>query len=85
MFRLKADAFCHSMVRSLVGALTEVGRGKRDTVWLKAALASKQRIPEIPLAPAWGLTLIQVDYPETECELAARQTQTRRRRDGGGF
>lgn len=80
VFRLKADAFCHSMVRSLVGALTEIGRRRRDVAWLKSALESRQRIPEIPLAPAQGLTLVRVDYPETEAELAARQTQTRQTR-----
>lgn len=81
--RVRADAFCHSMVRSLVGALTEVGRAKRDTVWLADALAAKARIPEIPVAPALGLTLTQVDYPQTETELLTRQQTTRARRDCG--
>lgn len=81
--RVRADAFCHSMVRSLVGALTEVGRAKRDTAWLAGALAAKVRVPEIPVAPALGLTLTQVDYPQTAAELLARQQTTRSRRDCG--
>lgn len=79
-FDVAADAFCHSMVRSLVGALTEVGRGKRDADWLEQALHSAVRIPEIPLAPAQGLTLVRVDYPQAPHELAARQKETRQLR-----
>lgn len=81
--RVCADAFCHSMVRSLVGALTEVGRAKRDTAWLAGALDTKARIPEIPVAPALGLTLTGVDYPQSAAELLARQQTTRARRDCG--
>lgn len=80
-FEVVADAFCHSMVRSLVGALTEVGRAKRDTAWLASALAAKARIPEIPVAPPQGLTLTGVDYPQSAAELLARQQSTRSRRD----
>ena len=32
---VRADAFCHSMVRSLIGALVEVGSGRRDLAWLE--------------------------------------------------
>ena len=81
--QVQADAFCHSMVRSLVGALTEVGRAKRDMSWLAGALAAKARIPEIPVAPAAGLTLTEVDYPQTAAELLVRQQITRSRRDCG--
>lgn len=80
LFEVAADAFCHSMVRSLVGALTELGRRKRDKDWLSSALESAKRLPEIPLAPAHGLTLVRVDYPQTPHELAARQKQTRQLR-----
>lgn len=81
--QVQADAFCHSMVRSLVGALTEIGRGKRDETWLARVLEDKVRSPEIPVAPAQGLTLTQVDYPQTDAELSARQSITRARRDCG--
>lgn len=79
-FEVCADAFCHSMVRSLVGALTEVGRGKRDVAWLEQVLHSAVRIPEIPLAPAQGLTLVRVDYPQNPQEWEVRQQETRQMR-----
>ena len=76
-----ADAFCHSMVRLIVGALTEVGRGKREPQWIAQALESRRRLPQIPLAPAGGLTLVRVDYPQmTPAVLLQRQQQTRARR-----
>lgn len=80
---VQADAFCHSMVRSLVGALTEVGRGKRDAAWLEGMLSARERNAQIPVAPAHGLCLEAVGYPEGEQALAQRQLLTRRRRDEG--
>lgn len=78
---VSADAFCHSMVRSLVGAITEVGVARRDCAWIKAALASQSRVSQIPVAPAQGLTLQSVDYPALNpSELLARQSQTRQLR-----
>ncbi|SFD90563.1 tRNA pseudouridine38-40 synthase [Blastococcus tunisiensis] len=74
-----ADAFCHSMVRSLVGALTAVGEGRRPPEWPAALLSRTERSSEVPVAPAGGLTLVRVDYPVDE-ELAARALVTRARR-----
>jgi tRNA pseudouridine38-40 synthase len=74
-----ADAFCHSMVRSLVGALLDVGRGRRAVDFPAELLLRGVRASEVPVAPAHGLTLVGVDYPATE-ELAARATATRRLR-----
>ncbi|HZB18913.1 MAG TPA: tRNA pseudouridine(38-40) synthase TruA [Blastococcus sp.] len=74
-----ADAFCHSMVRSLVGALAAVGEGRRPPEWPAALFASTERSSEVPVAPAGGLTLVRVDYPVDE-ELAARALVTRARR-----
>jgi tRNA pseudouridine38-40 synthase len=76
---VSADAFCHSMVRSLVGALLAVGRGQRPPGWPAQLLSRTCRASEITVAPAHGLTLIQVDYPEPAA-LAARANQTRRLR-----
>lgn len=73
---VSADAFCHSMVRSLVGALLSVGEGRRDVDHPARLLAAKQRTSEIGVAPARGLTLVAVDYPP-DAELAARIEQTR--------
>lgn len=68
---LLADAFCHSMVRSIVGAMTEVGAGRRPMSWLEDVLTSERRHPDVPLMPARGLTLEEVGYPP-EAELAGR-------------
>jgi tRNA pseudouridine38-40 synthase len=74
-----ADAFCHSMVRSLVGALLDVGRGRRAPDWPAALLRRAERASEVAVAPAHGLTLVAVDYPPA-AELAARAHTTRRLR-----
>jgi tRNA pseudouridine38-40 synthase len=76
---LSADAFCHSMVRSLVGALLDVGRGRRGVDWPQSLLHRELRANEVPVAPAHGLTLVGVDYPPDH-ELAARVATTRRLR-----
>jgi tRNA pseudouridine38-40 synthase len=80
---VSADAFCHSMVRSLVGALLAVGRGQRPPEWPAELLTRAARASEVTVAPAHGLTLVAVDYPAPE-ELAARAALTRRVRVLGG-
>jgi tRNA pseudouridine38-40 synthase len=77
---VRADAFCHSMVRSLVGALLAVGEGRRPPDWPAAQLGRAERSSEVTVAPAHGLTLVEVGYPP-DAELATRATQTRRRRE----
>lgn len=77
-----ADAFCHSMVRSLVGALLDVGRGRRAVEWPATLLTRGERASEVPVAPAHGLSLVGVDYP-ADAELAARAERTRRVRVPG--
>lgn len=79
-FHVGADAFCHSMVRSLVGALALVGRGARPAPWPRALLDARSRASAAPIAPARGLTLERVDYPGPE-EWALRARLARRRRD----
>jgi tRNA pseudouridine38-40 synthase len=74
-----ADAFCHSMVRSLVGALLAVGEGRRSVSWPSSLLAAGRRVDEVSVAAAHGLTLVEVGYP-SETQLAARAEQTRARR-----
>lgn len=74
-----ADAFCHSMVRSLVGAGLAVGQGRRDEAWPARLLASPGRDHAAPLAPAHGLTLEAVSYPaEEELGVQARRARTLR-------
>jgi tRNA pseudouridine38-40 synthase len=77
--RASADAFCHSMVRSLVGALLAVGEGRRPPEWPAGLLPRTQRADEVLVAPAGGLTLVGVDYPP-DAELAGRAQVTRARR-----
>ncbi|MDQ3405370.1 MAG: tRNA pseudouridine(38-40) synthase TruA [Actinomycetota bacterium] len=73
---VSADAFCHSMVRSLVGALLAVGEGRKPVEWPASMLSATKRPSEITVAPAHGLALIGVDYPADD-ELAARTNLTR--------
>ena len=77
--RASADAFCHSMVRSLVGALLAVGEGRRPAGWPASLLSLTTRANDVPVAPAGGLTLVRVDYPPDE-ELATRAVVTRAKR-----
>ena len=77
-----ADAFCWSMVRSLVGACLVIGEGRRDVSLIDALLAQDSRSSLIPVAPAKGLSLTGVDYPAEE-ELAARALLTRATREPG--
>jgi tRNA pseudouridine38-40 synthase len=79
--RVQADAFCHSMVRSLVGALLAVGEGRRDVAWPASLLALRSRSSEVVVAPAHGLTLVAVGYPPDDL-LAAQAERARARRDG---
>lgn len=73
---LLADAFCHSMVRSLVGALTAVGRGNRSLAWLEGVAASRTRHTDVFVMPALGLTLEEVGYPADD-QLAQRAADAR--------
>ena len=71
-----ADAFCWSMVRSLVGACLTVGEGRRPQSFTGDLLGETERSSAVPVAPGNGLNLVQVDYPADE-ELAARAEATR--------
>jgi tRNA pseudouridine38-40 synthase len=71
-----ADAFCWSMVRSLVGALLAVGEHRREPGWCATLLTSTHRSSDFAAAPPHGLTLVGVDYPPDD-ELEARTKVTR--------
>lgn len=62
-FRVHASAFCHQMVRSLVGTLVEVGRGRRRAGDMMGILAARDRQAAGQLAPPQGLCLWEVHYP----------------------
>lgn len=76
---VRADAFCHSMVRALVGCLVAVGEGRRPVEWAAEVLQAQRRDPAVSVAHAHGLTLEEVAYPVDD-ELAARDQLTRARR-----
>jgi tRNA pseudouridine38-40 synthase len=77
---VEADAFCHSMVRSLVGAIVPVGQGQRHHDWPLTVLTGRARDPGVTVMPAHGLCLEEIVYPP-DAELAARAQRTRSRRD----
>ena len=76
---VRADAFCHSMVRSLVGAVVPVGEGRRLASWPAGLVERGVRASEVHVMPAHGLSLEEVVYP-AEDALAARVEQARARR-----
>ncbi|MDD7384466.1 MAG: tRNA pseudouridine(38-40) synthase TruA [Actinomycetaceae bacterium] len=76
----KADAFCHSMVRTLVGALLKVGTGARTPQWVQDRLRAANRNGDTYVAPGFPLVLQNVEYPP-DSELAARALTTKNRRD----
>ena len=74
---VRADAFCHSMVRSVVGALVTVASGQRDRDWLAAVTRAAVRDARVPVLAAGGLTLEEVGYPPDDQLLArARESRT---------
>ena len=73
---VQADAFCHSMVRSLIGALLPVGEGRQPVGWPAALMALNTRASAVVVAPAHALTLEAVEYPPDD-QLLARQAVTR--------
>jgi tRNA pseudouridine38-40 synthase len=72
-----ADAFCHSMVRALVGALLKVGEGARPPSWPAQVLTARVRDSAVPVVPPHGLCLEEVCYPPPG-QLAERALATRR-------
>lgn len=61
---IQATAFLHHMVRNIVGTLLPIGEGKQDAEWFKSVLAAKNRRKAGITAPADGLYLVDVIYPE---------------------
>ncbi|MEZ6010303.1 MAG: tRNA pseudouridine(38-40) synthase TruA [Hyphomonas sp.] len=62
IFTCRAQSFIHRQVRSMVGSLVDVGRGKETVAWAKEILDAADRTRCGPIAPADGLYLTQVDY-----------------------
>jgi tRNA pseudouridine38-40 synthase len=75
--QVRADAFCHHMVRALVGCLVVVGEGRRSPEWAGEVLRRRVRDAGVPVVPAHGLTLEEVAYP-ADGDLARQALATRR-------
>ncbi len=71
-----ADAFCHGMVRALMGALLAVGEGRLPAEDPVRILTAGVRDPRVPVVPAHGLTLEEVGYPD-DALLAVRAREAR--------
>jgi tRNA pseudouridine38-40 synthase len=76
---VRADAFCHHMVRALVGCLVVVGERRQPPGWAADVLRRRVRDPGVTVVRPHGLTLEQVAYPP-DADLAERARTTRVRR-----
>lgn len=61
---ISANAFLHHMVRNIAGTLMTVGSGEREPEWVREVLAARDRTVGGMTAPAAGLYMVAVDYPE---------------------
>lgn len=77
---LIADAFCHSMVRALVGGVIPVATGRESVEWPAQVLRGRERHSGVTVMPALGLCLEEIVYP-TDDQVAARAEEARARRD----
>ncbi|MGP5219286.1 tRNA pseudouridine synthase A [Arthrobacter rhombi] len=76
---LQADAFCHNMVRTLIGAVLRVGDGEEAPGWVERRIAEPIRDHRTRMAAPHPLVLEQVAYPEDD-QLGLRAETTRARR-----
>lgn len=76
---VRADAFCHNMVRALVGAAIAVGEGRRPESYPAELLAERSRTNAAAVVPGHALVLEEVTYPP-DADLASRADQIRARR-----
>ena len=76
---MRADAFCHNMVRALVGSLIAVGEGRQPTTWPAEVMAGRRRDAGVRVVHAHGLTLEEVGYPG-DAELSAQAERARAKR-----
>jgi tRNA U38,U39,U40 pseudouridine synthase TruA len=62
VYTIRGDGFLRHMVRTIVGSLVEIGRGRYPTTWITDVIASRDRARAGPTAPAKGLFLVSVEY-----------------------
>ena len=60
---IKANAFLYHMVRNIVGSLLKIGAGRKPSEWMRELLNSRDRRQGGVTVPAWGLYLMNVEYP----------------------
>ena len=65
-FTIEGNAFLHSMVRTIVGTLVEIGMHRREPEWMREVIDACDRTAAGPTAPACGLTFMGVDYDPAE-------------------
>lgn len=76
VIEVEADGFLYNMVRNIVGTLVEVGKGKQPVAWPADVLAKRDRREAGMTAPAQGLFLVGVEYPEeasAECRVQSTE------------
>ena len=73
---LLADAFCHNMVRSIVGALIAVGEGRASVEDIDTRLKAADRTSSYKVVAAKGLTLMEIGYPPAH-QMAAQVARTK--------
>ncbi len=71
VYEISGTGFLRHMVRTIVGTLVEIGRGRRPVEWMAEVLAGRDRALAGPTAPAHGLVLVGVEYGARS--LAARR------------
>ena len=64
IFEIEANAFLHHMVRNIAGTLMKIGSGHKEPQWMQEVLEAKSRRRAAETAPAEGLYLMRVTYPE---------------------
>lgn len=67
-FEIRANAFCHQMVRSIVGTLVDVGLGKLHAGDVRGILVARDRHAAGRVAPPHGLVLWEVGYPDPDVD-----------------
>ena len=64
VIEIEANAFLHHMVRNIAGVLISIGKGKAQVSWSAEILAARDRTAGGVTAPAEGLYLVDIEYPE---------------------
>jgi tRNA pseudouridine38-40 synthase len=62
LYEVTGDGFLRHMVRTIVGTLVEIGRGRQPVEWIGQLLTMRDRTLAGPTAPAAGLFLVRVEY-----------------------